>query len=576
MTHTERQELPLTEAAQSLRRRAEDRLPHRDRREPFESTPEEVGRLVEELQIHQVELEMQNESLRHIQQELECSRTRYFDLYELAPIGYVTLSEASLIEETNLAAAQLLGTVRGLLLGKPLTRFILADDQDVLYRTRLQLLTTGTRQTCELRLQPVYGPPIWAALTLTLSMDQESKKRQMRVTLSDISARKQAETILHEEAQRKDHFLALLGHELRNPLASILHATESLRLGAASKPTHIDRMTEILTRQVGHLTRLVDDLLDVARIGRGTIPLEKRHFDLRESVASAVEQARPLLDAQRQPLTLALPDAPVMLNGDAVRLAQVIVNLLRNASQCSPPETPIALTLAVENECALLTVTDQGIGLDPLRLPHIFESVVQDTLCVARTDGGLGMGLTLVKGLVELHDGWVEANSLGRGQGSRFCIHLPLSPAPSTAVTPPRPPCRPPTHRILVVDDNADVAEAFALLLDLLGQQVETAPDGPAALAALERWRPDVILLDIGLPGMDGFEVARRLRATDIGGAAWLVAITGHGQERDLERARASGFNEHLLKPLSESAVISMLERCPAAKQAITSLSRAG
>ncbi len=549
-----------TESSQSLRRRAEDRLSHPDRRERLDLTPDEAAQLLQELRVHQIELEMQNESLRDTQEALERSRARYFDLYELAPVGYVTLAEPGLIEEANLVAALLLETPRGLLIGQPLTHFILPEDQDVFYRSRLCLFTTGKRQTCELRLRRTGGASVWVQLQLAQGMDSVAEARQARITLSDINARKQAEAVLREEDERKDQFLAMLGHELRNPLAPILHVAESLRLAPPRDPQHIRQASEILTRQVGHLTRLVDDLLDVARIGRGVMHLAKAPCDLREAAESAAEQVRPLLAQHGQRLEMTLPDTPVMLEGDPVRLAQVIANLLRNASQFSEAETPVSLTLEVQNGVAVLRVRDRGIGLPQPLLPHLFGPFARGEMS-EHAQGGLGMGLALVKGLVELHGGSVEASSPGPGQGSIFGVRLPLSGAAVAVAAPALQLAGPAVRQILVVDDNPDVAEAFALLLDILGQQVETVADGPAALDAAERLRPDLILLDLGLPGMDGIEVARRLRAS--GCAARLVAVTGYGQEHDLADGKAAGFDEHLLKPVGQDAVIAMLARCP-------------
>ena len=546
--------------ADALRRQALERLGGSalPRHDP-PAAAADAERLLAELRIHQIELEMQNEELRRAQEALELSRARYFDLYDLAPVGYVNLSERGLIREANLAAATLLGVARGALIGQPLSRFVLPEDQDILYRCRQRLFATHQPQCGELRLRRSDGEPGWVSLDANLGAD-DSGEPCWRLTLGDIGERKRAEAALAEENRSKDRFIAVLGHELRNPLAPIRHVAEILRLDPTIDADKLRRLTEILSRQAAHLARLVDDVLDIARIRSGSIRLARQSCDLRQIVACATEQAAPILQPHGQRLEMRLPDRPVVVDGDPLRLAQAIVNLLRNASQFSPPQSPVYLTLESCGDRAVVEIRDVGVGIAPQMLPRLFAPFVQTESPPA---GGLGLGLALVKGLIELHGGEAQAQSPGPGGGSVFALRLPLArgPAASVALAPVQ--TAPSAHRILLVEDHPDVAEACAILLRLLGQQVETAASGPAALEAAERLCPDLILLDLGLPGMDGFEVARRLRSTPCGRSARLVALTGYGQPADRARSRAAGFDEHLVKPLGREALVDALSRCP-------------
>ena len=531
---------------------------------------DDVQRLLQDLNVHQIELEMQNEELRRTQEALELSRTRYFDLYDLAPVGYITITEQGLIREANLAAATLLGLSRDALTMRPLTGFILPADHEIFLRCRQNVFATGNWQACDLHLRKPGGMPFPAHLDFALAKERDGVSTPCLVTLSDLSERQRAEATRlaeaaqREENQRKDHFLAMLGHELRNPLAPIRHVAEILRLAPTQDATRLNQIADILNRQVGHLSRLVDDLLDVSHLCRGKIRLALEPCDLREIVEHAAEQIRPLLEERRQRLALTLPVLPLPLNGEPVRLTQIVVNLLRNACQFSAAEAVVSLSLKTADGRAVLQVCDTGAGIEPSLLSRIFDPFMQSEQTGERSRGGLGLGLSLVKGLVELHGGSVEATSPGLGQGSTFTLRLPLSRLPVARPSSDRETCATAMHRILIVEDQPDVAQSCALLLRLLGQEVEVAPDGPTALAAIERLRPNLILLDLGLPGMDGYEVARRLRATEPGRTAWLAAVTGYGQPQDVERTRATGFDEHLLKPLGQNELVALLARCPA------------
>jgi signal transduction histidine kinase/CheY-like chemotaxis protein len=391
------------------------------------------------------------------------------------------------------------------------------------------------------------------------------------------AARRQADaaerTRLYEAAQQaraqaeaanraKDEFLAMLGHELRNPLAPIVTALQLM--GRHDAQAH-QAERRILQRQVAHLTRLVDDLLDVARFARGKVQLQLSALDLRDAVARALELVEPLL-ASRRPLALTLPPAPVMVQGDAVRLAQVFGNLLANAAKFTPPDGRIALTLRLQDEGAEVLIEDEGQGIAPELLPQVFDLFVQGRQSLDRHVGGLGLGLAIVRTLVELHGGRVAAASEGEGRGSRFSVWLPLArvqaaaePAPALPAASVPPPSAVASRRILLVDDNLDALQTLQTLLELDGHRVQPATGAEEALAGFEAAAPDVAILDIGLPGMDGYELARRLRALPGGADCRLIALTGYGHELDRARALQAGFDEHLTKPVEIAALEAMI-----------------
>jgi two-component system CheB/CheR fusion protein len=377
----------------------------------------------------------------------------------------------------------------------------------------------------------------------------------------DITELKKAEERLREADQRKDEFLAMLGHELRNPLAPIRNASQVLRL-LGPQDGRLAWAQDIIERQLTHLTRLVDDLLDVSRITRGKVLLHPEVVDLEAMVARAVETSRPLLDARRHELTVDLPRGPIRLLGDPTRLAQVLANLLNNAAKYTPEGGQVGIAASVEQDEVVLRVRDDGIGIAPEVLPRIFDLFAQGERAVHRSQGGLGIGLTLVRGLVEMHGGVVEAFSEGMGRGSEFVVRLPLFCAPD-------PPAGLRAHggdagrlapsRILVVDDNRDSADSVRALLELAGHEVRTAYDGPAALVMAGEFRPEVVFLDIGLPRMDGYEVARRLRMDPRLDHVTLIAMTGYGQEEDRRQSREAGFDHHFVKPMDPGVLGSLL-----------------
>ncbi len=355
-----------------------------------------------------------------------------------------------------------------------------------------------------------------------------------------------------EEATRaKDEFLAMLGHELRNPLAPMMTALQLLRMQGSTSRVH-----EVLERQVTQLMRLVDDLLDVSRIARGKVELRKERFELAAVTARAVEMASPLLERKLQVLTVQVPSEGIPMEGDSDRLAQVFSNLLTNAAKYSAANTRVVLCAERNGNRAIVRVKDEGFGIEPDMLNAVFELFTQQQQSADRSQGGLGLGLAIVKNLVTLHGGTVRAMSEGRGKGSEFVVELPTSSANAHAVQ-TRPDKEAPatrkaqtSERVLLVDDNEDAAEMMSEALADLGYDVRTAPDGPSALRVAAEFRPQIALLDIGLPVMDGYELCRRMRDAYPSKSMRLVALTGYGQASDKARSQGAGFDAHLVKPV--------------------------
>jgi signal transduction histidine kinase/ActR/RegA family two-component response regulator len=363
-----------------------------------------------------------------------------------------------------------------------------------------------------------------------------------------------------EDANRaKDEFLAMLGHELRNPLSPILTALQLMRLRAGDM---LGKERTIIERQVSYMVRLVDDLLDVSRITRGKVQLERRPTQLAEVVACAIEIASPVLEERAHKLVVSVPGLTVQ--ADANRLAQVIANLLTNAAKYTAAQGLIEVSATVLDGSVALSVKDNGVGIEPGLLPRIFELFVQGTQSSDRAQGGLGLGLAIAKTLVEMHGGKLTASSEGLGKGSEFIVELPVigaltSVAPRPTEAPVQPSVRGGSRKILVVDDNLDAATVLGEVLEMVGHRVSIAHDGPSALEVAEVFRPEVCLLDIGLPVMDGYELARRL-VEMLGGDLKLIAITGYGQESDRQRSAESGFHEHLVKPIEFDRLQSVIE----------------
>jgi CheY-like chemotaxis protein len=377
----------------------------------------------------------------------------------------------------------------------------------------------------------------------------------------DVTRLKQVEAALREADRRKDEFLALLSHEMRNPLAPILTAAQILKL-RADPEAHVD--LDVIIRQAKHLVRLVDDLLDVSRLTRGRVALTKQHIELSSIVANAVEATGHLLESRRHRLELAVPTEGLAVEADQVRLTQVLNNLLSNAAHFTPPGGTVTVIGAREGDHVVLRVRDTGRGIDPAVLPNVFEMFMQGERGRGRTEGGLGLGLSLARALTEQHGGTVTAYSEGLGRGSEFSIRLPAARSMRAMPASTRPTSQPHRRRsgtrVLIVDDNQDVLDTAARLLSLAGYETQTASDPLAALTIASQFRPGIAILDIGLPVMDGYQLARELRARLGDDLPTLIALTGYSQADDRERSREAGFAHHLAKPIDADELLRVLD----------------
>jgi PAS domain S-box-containing protein len=370
-------------------------------------------------------------------------------------------------------------------------------------------------------------------------------------TNTEITQQMEMEKELREAARQKDAFLAMLAHELRNPLAPLANGLHILRV-AETPPAVREQTREMMARQVRHLSHLVDDLLDVSRISRGKVQLRKQRLDLTQLARTAAEDRRAVLQGAGLALHLEVPETPVWVLGDSTRLAQILTNLLDNAAKFSERGGKVSVRVRADadHHQAVLSVRDQGIGIEPEMLTRVFNVFAQADQTLDRSRGGLGLGLALVKGLVGLHGGEATASSEGRGKGAEFTVRLPLEPEPaavSAAAEAPQPSGK--HFRILIVEDHKDAANSLRILLEVLGHEVRVAYTGPAGVEAAREWRPDVVLCDIGLPGLDGYGVARELRLNPTTARTRLLALTGYSQDEDKRRSREAGFDYHLVKP---------------------------
>jgi CheY-like chemotaxis protein len=381
--------------------------------------------------------------------------------------------------------------------------------------------------------------------------------------IDDFTERRNAEEALKEADRRKDEFLAILAHELRNPLAPLRNGLQIIRL-AGNDRAAVEQARAMMERQLEHFVRLVDDLLDLSRISRRKIVLNKQRIDLATVVNSAVESCDPLIKQSGHELTVTLPDELVYVDGDRTRLAQVLCNLLTNAAKFSERGSRIWLTAERQGSDAVVSVKDTGVGIPPHMLLQVFDMFAQVDRSLEKTQGGLGIGLSIVKRLVEMHGGTVEARSEGPGMGSEFLVRLPvvlsLAHGQEQAGDGDQRLARPTVRRrILVVDDNVDIADSLAMMLEMTGNEVRTAHDGLEGVAAAAAYRPDMILLDIGMPKMNGYEACRRIREQPWGKGILIAAVTGWGQEEDKRRSQEAGFDHHLLKPVELTAIAKLL-----------------
>ncbi len=446
------------------------------------------------------------------------------------------------------------------------TRLLHPDDVNKAAADVQQALETGKYFT-EFRVVWPDGSVHWLEARAKVFHDERGKPLRIVGVNMDITERKRIEEALKEADRRKDQFLATLAHELRNPLAPLRNGLELMKLTRGDEDM-IERTREMMERQLAHMVRLVDDLLDLSRISRGRIELRRERIELTKIVRHAVETSRPLIEQAGQEFTMTLAPQPIVVDADVTRLAQVFSNLLNNSAKYTPRDGRITLAVERQGSDAVVSVRDTGAGIPPELLPKVFEMFAQVDRSMQRASSGLGIGLSLVKALVEMHGGSVEARSDGPGKGSEFLVRLPVllprvvapAPQPSVAST-----VASPRRRILIVDDNRDTAISLATVLNILGHRTQVAFDGLEALEAARDFHPDVVLLDIGMPKLNGHETARHLRQEPWGREIVLVAVTGWGQDDDRRRSQDAGFNFHLVKPVDPAALEQILAELPEA-----------
>ena len=523
--------------------------------------PTETEQLLLRVGTNQAEIVLErrwaDEALRESQQRLQAT-------YYCAPVGIAETSVEGKFVKVNEELCRTLGYNQDELLQRSIEDVTHAEDCSLDIDLHRQLIAGEIPSyQIEQRFVRKDGSIVWTEIRRSAVRDADGAPLYTISAVRDITERKRTQDALRDSDRRKDEFLAMLAHELRNPLAPIRNAITLLEQ-LCPRDEALKWATAVIHRQSEHLTRLVDDLLDVSRITQGKIKLQKERIDLITVIERAVEVSRPMMDQRKQQLTVSLPDETVMFEGDLTRLSQVVSNLLNNASKYSENGGQIWLSAKLNSTEMVLRIRDTGIGIPPDFLPHAFDLFTQSDHSLDRSHGGLGIGLTLVRALVQMHGGTVEALSDGLGHGSEFVVRLPVL----TAM--PQPAQAGPQHhgvaygtasqRILIVDDNVDSAESMALLLQLDGHEVMIAQDGSAAQVLSSTFHPKVILLDIGLPGLDGYRVAQKFREQPETRDVLLIALTGYGQPEDRERSKAAGFDYHLVKPVDYHAIEALID----------------
>jgi PAS domain S-box-containing protein len=491
--------------------------------------------------------------------EAERAHAQFAAVVESSDDAIISMASDGLVTSWNDGAARLFGHSSEEMQGESIEKTIPPELRQGEAAVRQQVMRGEHVDHYESVRVTRDGRGVPVSVRLSRMLDRAGRIIGISVIARDITERKRVEEALRLADQRKDAFLATLAHELRNPLAPIRYATRLLEPGVP--PQMASDAKKMIDRQLAHMAHLLDDLLDVSRITRGVLEIRREQLDLREVIESAAAAARPLAEAARQELTAAVPAEPLPVKGDAVRLAQVIGNLLHNATKYTPAGGHITVTGSLAGNEVLFSVQDDGIGIAAEALANIFELFVQIDPTGTRAPDGLGIGLSLAKDLVELHQGRIEAHSAGRGLGSEFVVRLPLAVEVPALTAPLATPEKvtalgAAATGVLIVDDNVDAATSLSHVLTLAGYQVRVAHDGERALQIAEQLRPNVVLLDIGLPGMSGHEVARRLRAQPWGAGLRLIAITGWGQDSDRAKSLEAGFDEHLTKPIDPEVLL--------------------
>jgi hypothetical protein len=492
------------------------------------------------------------EALRASEQRLSMlvDSVRDYAIFMLDPEGH--------IRSWNLGAQAINGYAPEEIIGRHLSTLYTPQDRDAgKAEEELRLARTAGRVEQEGWRVRKDGTLYWANVVVTAIRDGDGSLLGFAKITRDMTDRVRLEE-LERSSRRMNEFLAMLAHELRNPLAPIRNAVTIMQLESITSPV-LRNCRDVIDRQLTHVTRLVDDLLDVGRLTTGKIKLRKELLRFSDVVVRSVETVRPVIEARRHRLRVDQPETPVYVNGDSTRLSQVLQNLLVNAAKFTPEGGEIELAVHVVDGFFSVDVTDNGRGIEPAHLDGIFELFMQADSASSPSESGLGIGLTLARTLTEMHGGSLEAHSEGLGRGSRFTVRLPLANHTTEAEPEAEEESAPAGLRVLVVDDNRDSADSATDILRLLGNQVECAYDGRAAVALAQRFRPAVIMLDLAMPGMDGFETRKLLRSQPGLEKAFMVAMTGYGNEDDRRRTRAAGFDAHLTKPVELDALIALL-----------------
>ena len=501
---------------------------------------------------------------KRFEEELRDSEQRFRTITNAMPQMVWTAQPDGTIDYHNEQFYEFVGRETGSAEGTSWAEDLLhPDDRETGHATWMHSVTTGTPYEMTYRVRHRSGEYRWILARALPLRNEAGPVIKWLGTDTDIHEKKLAEEALQDANHRKDEFLAMLAHELRNPLAPISAAAQVLRL-APGQPDKVRQYSEVISRQVSHMTTLVNDLLDVSRVTRGMVELEMAEVDVKAVVTQAAEQVHPLIEAGGHSLVVQLGAARACVLGDRARLIQVTANLLANAAKYTPASGRIVLSVEPADGKVKIEVTDNGSGIDAALLPHVFDLFVQGKRTPDRAQGGLGLGLALVKNIVGMHGGHVAARSAGAGCGSTFTVELPLAPKadaiPSLPAA-PAPEVMRAQRRIMLVDDNVDAAQTLAALLEAAGHAVHTVNDPRAALAAAVTQVPDVFILDIGMPGIDGHALARQLRAQPALSGAVYIALTGYGQASDRASSRDAGFDHHLVKPVDAGQLLAALDR---------------
>lgn len=497
---------------------------------------------------------------RRVEAALLDASIRLAAVVESSEDAILTVDLAGTITSWNRGAVSIYGYTPEEILGAPIHTLIPAElhDEEAAIMERLR---AGERiehyETVRVRKG---GARVDISLTVSPVRDHLGNLVGISKVARDISRRKREERDIVESARRKDEFLAILSHELRNPLAPIRYAL-TLARQPNTTPAQRDRAEEVIARQVDHMGRLLDDLLDVSRIARGHVELHKKWLDLTSVVGASIDAARPLLDRKGHTLSLDLPREALRFEADPVRVTQVLSNLLNNAAKYTDHGGHIHLRAWREEGLVAISVKDDGIGMNEAMVPRLFQLFSQAHPAINRSEGGLGIGLALVKGFVEMHGGRVEARSGGPGCGSEFVVRFPIGHGPREAKAPPGELPRVSSRlRVLIADDNADSAETCAMLMQVWGHEVRVAHNGAEALKVAEEFQPQVALLDIGMPQLNGYQLAEAIRVRPWATRTVLIAVTGWGQEDDKEEASRAGFDHHLTKPVDPATLEPLLK----------------